>query len=1489
MKFKFTVAVLFSLFFLLTFPKTSLAEFDFNYINSLILIDDYKQEWKKVDSLISLGLPKSALEYVDIIYDRAKNEENAPNYIKAIVYKMKLQGSEENSEINVIKFLKNEIEITAFPVKPILESMLAEMYWTYYNANRYNILDRTRLEESGDDFQTWDLSRLSEEITKYYKLSLDDAEKFKEINISMFDDILTTEYNSGSISGRKYRPALYDLLLQRAITYFKNSEANIYKFSDKFILKDSIYFGTAEDFVKLNITSEDTNSFGYNIITLFQKAIKFHISDKNPEALINVDLERLYYVLENSYIVNKESLYFNALERLEKKYSDIPSFADIVLKKAERIYERSNVDYPEYPEDYKWDAKNAYDLCSVAIDKFPESDGAKNCKILQSRIVAKSLRLKTQSVNIPDKPSKILVSYKNIEKLYFKIFKTNTDEISKFKYTRDEYRDYQKKIKEITKYYLEKNPASQFSVSLPDDKDFRRYSTEVMIPPLPLGDYVIISSNSEKFDCEENAITFNIINISNISFINRKRGNDLEFYLMNRTTGEPLKSVQAQKYIIESGDYFGYERKISKGKTYETDEDGYFKVQSSSKSIEFYLDFFKENDFLSTNNLKDILYRGYDEGTFTLYGHEKEKDEDEKNDYVHFFTDRKIYRPGQVIYFKGIVFERDGIKANIVQNRAETVYLCDVNEKIIDSLNFVSNEYGTFSGKFNIPSSGLTGRYLIETNERHSYIRFSVEEYKRPKFEVYFDNVRGAYRLGDSITLNGFAISYSGAAVTGATVKYIITSMNISLKGTTITNDKGEFFIQIATSNERKKSNHDGTYLTYDIKADVTDINGETRSNNKYLSVGYKSMTIDVYMPFLVNKNKNPDFEIASRNFNGRFVPAEGKIKIYKLKNPDKILKERNWKKPDKYIYTKEEYQKYFPDEVYDDENNFQKWEKEFLVKEYDFNTARDSLLHLSDLSYWNQGMYKLEVSSIDSYGDKIENTTNFVLYSDGENSLPYPRTDWIYFMKQSGVPGENIPVMIGSSYSNVNILYEIEQDNKILHKEWLKVNNEKKSLNIPVLKQYQGNITIHFSFVYDNKIYTESKEIYVPFNDKILDISFETFRNKLQPGENEEWKLKIKGLNGEKVKSEMVAVLYDKSLDVLKSNGWYGDFYGYYNSKSEWKNKLSFYTTEPIILEGDYFNYYEFNKIYYDKLNWFGFNYDKYLSSRYIVDHIDESGTHGILNIVSKTSGVIQDESEQLINIRGGRSNENIIIVDGVESTNPMDGTSRAFVNSSLLVDIPERDKQELVNITARKNFNETAFFYPNLYSDENGEVTISFKIPEALTKWKMLGFAHTKDLKIGYINNELITQKDFMVVPNAPRFFREDDKISFTAKITNLSEKDLSGVVQLDLLDASTLKTIAYILKSDNAIQKFEIKKGTSSAVSWDLNIPGWIEAVQYKVVAKADKYSDGEEMIIPVLPNKILVTETMPLPILANETKHLTLDKLVNNISTTLTNYK
>jgi len=1453
---------------------------------------DYDKEWTQVDSLINLGLPKSALTIVEDIYTKAKSKGNSDQILKSYIYRLKLKNSIEDYAFEDLLYeLRNDADSAQYPTRCMMHSMLAEMYWMYYTANRWQFQNRINtLNFDNDDIQTWTLDQLTNEVITQYLLSLEDVDKLKVTKI----DYYYSESITWGTYDRTIRPTLYDFLINRAIDYFTNSEVSLSRPADYFQLKEDFYFNDAKKFTELDIVSNDTSSIHYNGFKLLQDLISFRLSKTDEDAsFIDAELKRLSYIYSFSVHENKSELYFNSIKNLWNTYKGKEVEGEIAYKVAD-FYNTLGSKYSADDEatfEYKSYKQTGLEICNDIIKKYPKSVAAEKCLYLKSVITNHSLSFLCEKIVSSSVKFAAKVSYSNIDKIYFRIATIDREKYKSLyqKYWGEEL--YDELIKASTQ-------VNTFNKDIPGDIDYNYHSTEVLLDGLANGFYFIVAANNEKFTYQENIVSYALLTVSDLSYIKQEEEDgSFNVFVLDRKTGKPLEGVNVETYY-QKWNSLSREYVEKNYQNYVTDKNGFFKIQSNAKeeSISLYMKIKKGTDLLISDDYMWLYYSKYE--TYDYFS-------------VNFFTDRGIYRPGQTVFFKGIVLKKNDYDNEIVPNYATTVTLYDPNWQVQSTLDLTTNDFGSFNGSFTIPTTSLSGSYQIYTPYGSKYIQ--VEEYKRPTFEVEMLPFDGNYILDDSVSVTGKATNFAGSNLTDATVDFRVqrqpiwrgwwyryipyTTVEIA-NGTITTDETGQFEIKFKAIPDLTFPVSEYMAFNYSITADVTDINGETQSTYKSVTVGYRALQLDINLMSTINKAQVEedfyDFRIYTQNLNYEDVDASGTIKIYKLKDNSEPLRSRMWTKPDTYLYTQNEWNTQFAGNIYDEEDQFKNYVEQSMVFESKFNTADTNIIDISKMQKWESGVYVAKMTSEDAFGNEVNYQENFVLYSETDKTVPYNTIDWFSEVKTFCEPGETAKFLIGSSLKNVKVLYQIESKYKIVKEEWLELNNSQKLIEIPVTEEDRGNFSVHFVFIKDNRMYSHSSVVYVPRTDKQLDIEFTTFRDKLLPGAEEEWKLTIKGENGEKVMAEMLATLYDASLDEFVKNYWDFNIYQSYYTSMPWSTN-TFYTTSSYSYEVGLDPYIYFPYRYYDALNWFGFSYYSYNSYNY--RYYDYEGDYDDGVMFKALGGSKRDTKEVYAESLDEapmeeQKLEDISIADKVTDAPAailLEGKNEiATASTGFAKDIIDG---RFENVKVRTDFSETAFFYPQLQTNEEGEVVIRFVIPESLTSWRMMGFAHTKDLKYGFVENELVTQKELMVIPNPPRFFREGDKIEFPVKISNIGTDDLKGDIKLELFDALTLEPVKDIFaKKTSETQTFEVKAGLNTSVTWNLEIPEGYGLITYKVVAVTDNLSDGEQKPIPVLTNRMLVTESLPLWVRGNSEKSFEFTKLINSgKSSTLKNHK
>ncbi|MBI2729991.1 MAG: alpha-2-macroglobulin, partial [Sphingobacteriales bacterium] len=707
---------------------------------------DYKTQWKKIDELIEKGLTKTAITQVKKIYPLAKKDNNDAQLIKSLMFESMLNEQvDENAGINSIKAMEAEAATAKQPAKSLLQSMTAQLYWNYFQNNRWNLYNRTNTDNfKKDDIATWGAEDFHSKISSLYLASINEAKLLQSSKLESFDAIIQTY-------GYRYlRSSLYDFLAHRALDYFTNDERDVNKPAYQFTIKQAEAFADANEFAKASFKTKDTASLYYKAITIFQQLTYFHLKDNKADALIDLEINRLQFMKNHAVMEDKEKLYEQSLIRLTKKYAADSAAAQASYLLASIYNTRGEQYNPFNKKDMQYEKKRAKEICEAVIVKFPKSEGGINCKSLLNQITSNSFTLTTEKVNVIGQPFRMLVNYKNVNKLYFRLIKTSKEELKRIDINNIEDENIWKKI-------ISLKSVRDWNESLPDLKDYQQHATEAKVDALPNGLYILLASEKPTFSNKENILALHTTYVSNISFVKNNSG---EYYVLNRETGYPLANAKVQIWERRY-DYQRSEYSEDKKELLTTDKNGYIKVKPDNDGRNIMLEISHEKDYLF---LDDNYY----------ISRELKPQQQPTITRAFLFTDRSIYRPGQIIYFKGIVMQTITAERRTmaVESFKSKLILRDANGQKVGELNLMTNEFGSYHGSFKLPEGGLNGNFSVLDSNTNAYAYFNVEEYKRPKFYVEVKKPDGTYRVNEEITVKGNAKAYAGNNVDGATVKY---------------------------------------------------------------------------------------------------------------------------------------------------------------------------------------------------------------------------------------------------------------------------------------------------------------------------------------------------------------------------------------------------------------------------------------------------------------------------------------------------------------------------------------------------------------------------------------------------------------------------------------------------------------------------------------------------------------------------------------------
>ena len=1461
-------------------------------------MDKYTAAWKEVETLVEKkNLPESALRETKKIYGWAKKEGNEPQELKALVYMQTLSRTNtEDGDVSGILMLQKELRTATGNKKSLLHSILASAYWQYLQENRWSLYDRSQTIEKSGDIRTWTIKDLHDEIGLNFLKSISNKKALQSVRVSAYDPLI--------IKGnqRRLRPVLYDLLAQAALKYFSDNERDLTSYAGSFLIDDPAAFAPAATFSTHRFDLSDESSLKAKAVSIYQELIRMHLADKDPSALMDIDLQRLAFMHAQSVTEDKDEQYDQALTQVVKSHSKHPGMGQATFMLASRKWARVNDNNggirKDLPANTIPEIKNT---CLDIIGKFPGSEGARNCERLLAEVDAQRLSLQAESVNIPGEPFRLLVQFRNIKHLHYRII--NIPDSFREKHND---RSHDKYWEELRKQKFTR----EVSQPLPVTADMKMHSVELPIEALPAGHYAILASTEKTFLPKQHPLSVIYLHVSVLSWIHRGQ----DYFVLNRSTGKPISSAKVDVWT-SSYDYNDRQNRTELLQTLKTDLDGYFRMPNApyrygGMMVEVKLG----SDSL---RLEEPGYRTHSDNQHWInepYEYEKH------HRRLFLFTDRSIYRPGQSVHVKGILVTRDfdTKRPKVITDRQVSIILANVNGEEKGTLDAQTGEYGTFSGSFLLPENGLTGQFTIRERDQYAGATIQVEEYKRPNFYVEWEKPTEEFRVSDTVIVKGSAMAYAGSSTNGAKVSYRVTrvarfpypwrfygydmpegrDMDIT-HGETRTSTDGSFSMRFKAIPDKSIDRSTLPIFDYKIIADVTDINGETRSAEQIVSIGYHSLDLSLQVAEKQDFPNDRDMPvmISAKNISGVPQTITANIGLYPLGGPERLIRTRYWEAADTFVLSEKEYLSLFPMDEFAQETRHENWKKgDVVMRKADTIKGAGHQLNIPTKNL-RAGWYRLIAEARDASGEMVTTQADF-LVADSKTGVSDKYGYFSYnLMKNPAEPGEEASLQVSTGADDLWVIQLLDGYNDAKVPEayrkknvkpqaivaypdpvhpfrFITLNRESKKFNFPVGDKDRGGFGVSHAFVKHNRFFAQHDVQQVPWSDKALDIRFLTYRDKTEPGSKEQWTIQVKGPKGDKVAAEVLMSMYDGSLDQFMPHAWskpdlferYPTRFDLYQFKP-WSSSNGFSMQEAENID-----------VAKKELPPFLKNFDMLLwekDSRQIRVGYGRNSAKIMAMPVMADSAVMMEKAQMV-------------------AMPPAENADQNAMNEPVTVDktnIKEKPTPAETSVQVRKDFRETAFFLPDMKTDAEGNVSFNFTMPDAVTQWKWQVLAHTKDLATGLQTKQVVSQKQLMVQPNAPRFLREGDQIVIPARISNLSDKEISGEAELQLFDAETDSPVDGYFNNIFAKQYFTAAAKQGTAVNFSITVPGnFSKPIRYRIIAKAGAYSDGEEKTIPVLSNRMLVTESMPFQMKGNGTKTFRFEKLLqSDESTSLTHHR
>ncbi|MES2240940.1 MAG: carboxypeptidase-like regulatory domain-containing protein [Bacteroidota bacterium] len=1191
-------------------------------IATSIFAQKNQKNWDKVIAFEKDGKTKSANEMVDKIYTKAIRNKQEDEIIRCFFYQSKyLQIVDENAQIKILDNLNRDINRVSTPSKAILNFIYAKCLNDYFNQNNYQINKRTNTVSLDNQFMTWTANDFRDKINSALEKTLEKETVLKATPLKNYESLFDYDAN------KKFKiENLFEYLLQENIDIYSTKIERWKIKRNKYSALSNDLLGYSVPFLSIKFDSITDKNL-QKTLDLFQKKEQNNPSTENQ-------LQRILFC--KNFLIDNNEAYLKALDKLQKQSKDTVTTQKIQFEKATFF---SSLASKETHPDYNIKAVAIFDSI-ISVQN--HSNIYKQAHQKRHNILNKSLSIQLEKYIYPNENHRTFISYKNVDSLTISFYKINQSEMHFLNY------NYAKKDSVLNEFVLHQIPVAKKNYSLKNPKDYFDHTTEIILPQLKTGSYLVFfeSNNNKKYS---NAYGFETITASNLTLLAETKKDRDYYQVLDRKTGIPVENVQ-----IESEDFIG-----------KTDKNGnLFNVRGKDEIFQRNIVLTKENDTLPLYTNSISILNEYN-------GNQTSKAK------VEFYLDRAIYRPGQTVYFKGIAFEKNQNESKIVANCLFKVNLQDANNTILKEFEVTTNKFGSFSGEYVLPKNGNTGNFSISAEEpddykkdamydktkdehpfwdkvtfENSHIVFKVEEYKRPKFEINIHALTETYKVNQKIAVIGNASSFAGANVTDAKVTYEVRQelylnnsygtyewyhgkTEIITQSETTTDAKGNFSIDFIAKPDLLIPKEKLPVFSYRIKATVTDSNGETQTKEQLITnVGYHALKLKVEIPKIIEtKNKN-SLKLESKNLNDTFIATQGEIKIYRIRKAENKFKPRVWHKPEIETISEAEFERLFPYEK--NEKPIPINETGELVHSIKVNTEKDKEIPLDFMAEYPSGTYKVVFLATDEFNNAIENSDRFDLIQSAEKINPSqlftveqlnsePKKDGFVKIKiQSIVPNLYVSTIANYKYWNFFGETNFLKDNETI-------------LTIPLQKEFEKSISVNFTSIYENAEFNQSLNIVIKEEYPKLEFEVESFRNKIEPGKQENWSFKL-AASKTNLEPEVLASMYDKSLDQFSKYNWdkltFDDYNNYY--PTNYKSSFGFQKTYTNINNlNSALGYYYLQENKETKLMWFGFNFtysNDTFTQREYQKHLNKN-IQKPLN-AKMISGIVSDKNEVLAGI---------------------------------------------------------------------------------------------------------------------------------------------------------------------------------------------------------------------------------------------------------------
>lgn len=1398
--------------------------------------DNYEAMWKTFNEHFSNGLPESAGKVLDDIEKQAVKDNNQPQLLKTILYRQKVMNFtvEDYTDDVFIDYAIGQLPRLDPVPQAILHEEIARIYADFLNSHHYQIVNNHAIDGDLSKVQMkyWDKQSFLDRIDAHHAEAL---KPLKEMQQAPLDPYIPLFEEYVGSYWKTYEPTVFEFMLHRISGYYREKAS-----ADDLEpgVNTALWWLKAPEFVKADLGAYEKPL--YQCLKLYQSLLDYNLSS-NPKAILYNDYKRYEFV---NGILRDDNRYHEALQRLIDENPDNEQCVDLTVALAQSLitqYENNSAD-SAYFDNYR----KAYELCQRSQKAFPDKKG--DIPSVLSRIEASILEVNLHQIQLLGEPIPAIVNYRNTERFRYKIVRVTEADLRKF-----ENLYYDQRVSFLNK----KETVVEEEMTLPKETDYRRHSSLIALPKLESGIYFLMMCRDTEKEMTYPNTHWTQFQVSPLGFIVDTQADRLCFMTVNRKTGHPMAGVKVElSKRVYNDKKREYERKLLKTMT--SDANGMVVCDNSlGFSSGFDVTLRKDGDLLLPSNDYYVPKESKSNPYYT----------------TELLTDRAIYRPGQTVYFKGIVVLNDNGQRTLAAKVSEKVILRDANWQEVTQATFTTDDFGGFSGSFVIPDNRLNGVFRLEASHGTQEIR--VEEYKRPTFEISFEHVKEQYKLNRPVTIHGSVSALAGFALDDVQYSYsVVRKTSFPWRcwwwwypvvedeqidhGEGRTDADGKFAVTFNLSPSLKTRPQQQPVFYYEVEVTATSAQGETHSNTFYIRAGYNEVALSTDIPSLVEQDDLANHKVFVTNMSGE--PAKSRVarKIYRFDEQPEINYFESFFRNvtiDRQLISDEELKKLFPAHSF--QTNADRMKHKTLVCQDEVNINDNASFNIGKQPL-KPGKYYVELRSLD---DTLAVTAKeFTVYSRRSDKMPCTMLTWIEADHTTAHPGDVVRFRVGSSAANAEMWVQLMHGHEILQERHVKLNNNIVEFSYTVREEDRNGLLLKTAIVKENCYQERTQWVDVPYDNLDLNVSLATVRDKLSPGSEETWTVSVKDYKDQPVSAALVAGMYDASLDAFASNHWGFNMYPNNVYGSSFKSDPA----HNVAIS--------FSPDYYGRATAFEISLPSTTPIFEIFSH--HRMFQNTRMVYKKGSGAdveVMMEDNAMAAMAVGESMPQSADEEVADMT---EVAKEADADAGGTEQKPSKEEEPAL----RENFNETAFFFPNLRTEADGSSTFSFTMPDAITRWRLMMLAYNTQSQAGYKEYEFKASKPVMIMADMPRYLYDTDTLWFVANVINTGDEAVIPKAKLEIFDAATMKPLDLLL-SDAVVNLKEIAPGRSQEVHWRVAAQYDLSLIALRFTAYAGQFSDAEQHLLPVLSSEIFLTQTLPITVKAATEQTFDFDAIAN----------